>query len=268
MACLVAPGALRAVVAISVARPAGGTAASAGASLGSVPADGIRAPRSLGGGRFFNSNMHETATNAAAAAAAAAALAALATGSLSLGLEGGQRAPINPEGGGMLLRKRQCVLAALGASLGPHASDKGPLSCPPLGLPGWRCSPVLNSQWVRDCVAGRLQQHQSLAVATAIASAATPSVAQPFGSLPGATYRALATGIETFRDGALVGLGGLMQGALSLYREGEEMATCTLRALHAWRRIGPWAPLGGAWRSRLNAKGLVMRRIVRRVYTP
>lgn len=259
MACLVAPGAFRVAVAISVARPPEVTTASTGSSLGSISTEGSNRHRPVGGGMFFKSSVPKTATNAAEAAAAAAALAALATGSLSLGVEGDTRAPINSDGSGMLTRKRQCVLAALGASLGPHATAKRP--CHPFGLPGRHCPAAANARWIRDCIVGRLQQHHSLALATAVTSSSLPPISPTFGLLPGATYRALAAGIENVRDGARERLENLLRGAIAIFREGEEKACCTLRAVNAWKQVGPWSPLGTTWRSRLNSKGLIMRRI-------
>ena len=255
MACLVAPGAFRAAAALSVSRSGAAAAtAAAGSSVGSPRPDADRGGFSLGSGFLFTGSMPRAASNAAAAAAAAAALAALATGTLSLGIEGSTEAAapkLAPNN--MLSRRRECVLAALGATWGPHRSTRGSYCPSPLANGGY--SAALYAEWMRKCMSGRLQ-HQPLPT---VATSRSTHVPRILSALSGASSGAL----DALKYGALSGVGALREGALSLYREGEELATCTLRALHAWRHVGPWAPLGSLWRSRLNGRGIIMRRIVR-----
>ncbi|KAL8271941.1 hypothetical protein Esti_004065 [Eimeria stiedai] len=239
MACLVAPGAFRVAAALSVPRSAAAAAAAA-SSFGVRSNEEGNSGRSVGGGSgFFAGSMPRAATNAAAAAAAAAALAALATGTLSLGLEGrSAAAPVSPAAAESLQSRRESVFAALEAAFGPNAASGA--FCP------------LSS---RATAAGDLlrakheQQPMRLAAPAAVAAAAAVSSSEPAGL------------VSSVKQGALQGFDALKQGALSLCREGGEMAACTLKALQAWRSSGPWAPLGAVWRWRLGAKGLILRRI-------
>ncbi|KAL8449811.1 hypothetical protein Emed_002774 [Eimeria media] len=232
MACLVAPGAFRVAAALSVPRS---SAAAAASSFGFRSSDDCNSGRSLGGGSgFFAGSMPRAATNAAAAAAAAAALAALATGTLSLGLEGrSAAAPVSPAAAESLQRRRESVLAALDAAFGPHATS--------------------GAYRPRDLLLAKQEQQPSRLAAAAAAAAFTAAAAAPSAEPAGL--------VSSVKQGALLGFDALKQGALSLCREGGEMAACTLKALQAWRRWGPWAPLGAVWRWRLGAKGLILRRI-------
>ncbi|KAL8455772.1 hypothetical protein Emag_000346 [Eimeria magna] len=240
MACLVAPGAFRVAAALSVPRSA---AAAAASSFGFRSSDDCNGGRSLGGeSGFFAGSMPRAATNAAAAAAAAAALAALATGTLSLGLEGrSAAAPVSPATAESLQRRRDRVLAALDAAFGPHAASGAfrPLAS--------RAPPA------DDLLHAKQEQQPSRLAAAAAAAAVAAAAAAPSVEPPGL--------VSSVKQGALFGFDTLKQGALSLCREGGEMAACTLKALQAWRRWGPWAPLGAVWRWRLGAKGLILRRI-------